>query len=97
MPGFEVVAAALTDAAVGVTAATADAKVMPVAALDPGADAVGHGDLADAIGDFCSRWQIGLTALVDDGEQYASRLASAASAYLGTDVLVAAAMQDGGS
>lgn len=96
MPQFDVVTDALINAAVGVCAATADLVVVPVSALDPGGDAVGHGDLAGAIGDFCSRWQHGVANLVRDGDEYAQRLCASASAYIGTDVLVAAAMRGAG-
>lgn len=93
MPGFSVVADALISASAGVTATLATLRGCPVRLLDPGPAALGDATFAAALTDFCDRWQRGVTALVDDGEQYDNRLRDAASTYIGMDVGLAAVLR----
>jgi hypothetical protein len=87
--GFGVVGDALIDAADGVAAATAGLSTRKIADIEPSADHVGHPFLKAALTDFTDRWEIGVTHLLHDGEQFATRLQDTATAYLGVDEQIA--------
>jgi hypothetical protein len=50
----------------------------------PSAD-YGHDDLAQTVGDFCSRWELGVEHLATDAQQVAGRLSLSVQAYMQVD------------
>jgi hypothetical protein len=92
--GFGVVANALIDASDGVTGITEQIKGCKISDLGPNNEHTGHDGLNGAIGEFTSRWQIGVGHLLDDGQEFATRLRDTASAYIGMDEQVASVMRN---
>ena len=45
----------------------------------------GDAGVQEALGDFCNRWSWGVRSLVQDGNQFASRLGITAGVYAGTE------------
>lgn len=76
--GFEVDLTSLARAADGVNGVIDDMQHSKVSGI--GAD-YGNGDLAGVMGDFCSRWEIGVEHLTKDASEVASRLTQSAETY----------------
>ncbi|MFR9728113.1 hypothetical protein ACL03H_02720 [Saccharopolyspora sp. MS10] len=83
--GFRVDLSALTDAYEGVHATIESMGKRQVSDIDAPADAFGHDRLADAVADFCDRWNDGVSNLVEDAKEISGRLAQCLHAYRQTD------------
>lgn len=95
MDGFAVDIDALTGAGQGIKDLMAKLDQKKVEDIDCDSGAVGHGDLAEKLENFCDRWQLGVDNLLEDGAQIAQRLLDSAAAYRQRDDDVAAAMGGG--
>jgi hypothetical protein len=84
--GFQVDLGALEDAAAGINQVLNDLGSIEVTAIPGARSDFGHDAVADAVGDFCSRWQIGVQKLAADGQQVAVRLSRSVQAYLQVDL-----------
>jgi hypothetical protein len=83
--GFSVDLGALDSASSGITDTLAKLQFKKVSDLDPKKDDIGHGRLADRLGDFCSRWEIGVENLAKDAQTVSSRLNRSVAAYRQVD------------
>jgi hypothetical protein len=79
--GFAVDLAALTEAANGVNGVLEEVGQLPVTDIPHDEAHFGHHDLANALGDFLSRWKRGVSNLCSDGKQVADRLTANVNAY----------------
>ena len=77
---YQVVVEELAVAARDVRVVTASAKAATVETLPAGVD-VGHERLTEVLWDFCGRWDTGLSHLVGDSEEMATRLDGCADDY----------------
>ena len=85
MSGFLVDFTALSQAADGIQETMDRMATKKVSDLDLGSDRVGDHTLADVLGQFARRWNIGVTNLESDVDSVLSGLQSAVSAYRQTD------------
>jgi hypothetical protein len=83
--GFQVDLGALEDAADGINTTLNQLRAVKVDQLDGDESAYGHDHLADAIADFCDRWEVGVEHLATDGQEVALRLSHSVQAYLQAD------------
>lgn len=83
--GFSVDLEALRGAADGVTDTLNAMATKKVKDIDPAGSAFGHGGLADAVGDFCDRWEIGVEHLCKDASEIVDRLTWSMQAYTHVD------------
>lgn len=95
MDGFSVDVNALTAAGQGIRDLMGKLDQKKVEDIDCDSGAVGHGDLAGRLEDFCDRWQLGVENLLEDGAQIAQRLLDSAAAYRDRDNAAAEAMGGG--
>jgi hypothetical protein len=79
--GFRVDLGALDDASSGITDTLAKLQFKKVSDLDHKKEDMGHGGLADALGEFCDRWEIGVENLGKDAAQVSDRLNASVKAY----------------
>jgi hypothetical protein len=87
--GFLVDLGALDAAATGIVDTMDQMATRRVEELQLAGD-VGHRGLADMVGQFCRRWNIGVTNLEADVDSVVSRLVECVSAYRQTDEAVQA-------
>ncbi len=83
--GFSVDLTALSDAANGILDTMDQMATTRVEDLEPSSDQVGHDALADTLGQFCRRWDIGVVNLEKDVDAVVTQLAEVVRAYAGTD------------
>ena len=81
MDGFEVDLVALRQVADGMSGAVSGFGAHRVRDGIPGADAIAHDELTEALGEFAERWERGIDVLRADGEQFGIRIADTADAY----------------
>jgi hypothetical protein len=86
--GFYVDLGALTKATEGVTDTINAMATKKVSDIDAPKDAFGHDGLADTVGSFCERWQIGVENLIKDAQEVAQRLNDSLNAYVHVDRVV---------
>jgi hypothetical protein len=86
--GFLVDLDALQQAADGVTDTLTDVQNKNVGDIGQDAAAFGHDRLAETIGDFCTRWQLGVQHLSTDAQEISSRLSDCVLAYRQLDQAV---------
>jgi hypothetical protein len=79
--GFSVDLNALEEAASGVDGVLDEFSHLAVTDIMLSAAVVGHDGLANALSGFTSRWQYGVTNLVNDGKEVSSRLTANVNAY----------------
>lgn len=79
--GFEVDLDALEKAASGVNGTLDEVYAQKVSSIPHDPPAIGHGELADTLSDFLSRWQRGVDNLGKDGQEIAARLTENVRAY----------------
>jgi hypothetical protein len=79
--GFSVDLGALQSAAEGVTDTLNAMATKRVKDVDADKSAFGHDKLGGTVGDFCERWDIGVSHLIKDGQEFAGRLVDCANAY----------------
>ena len=77
---YQVIVEELAVAARDVRVVTASARAATVEALPAGVD-VGHDRLTEVLWDFCGHWDTGLSHLVGDSEEMATRLDGCADEY----------------
>jgi hypothetical protein len=82
MTEFSVNLDTLADTATAISAVMAELESNPIKRIDCPSSAFGHQPLANAVRDFCDRWQIGVEALVKDGAELADRLAQSVNTYI---------------
>lgn len=85
MSGFQVDLTALSAAATGILATMDHTATTKVSGLAPSADSCGDTEFAASLGQFCRRWQVGVTNLEADAQAVAQRLQYCVSAYTQTD------------
>lgn len=83
--GFRVDLGALENAAAGVNTLLSDLRAQKVSDIGAASGDYGHDDLAQTVGDFCSRWEIGVEHLATDAQQVADRLSLSVQAYMQVD------------
>jgi hypothetical protein len=83
--GFRVDLGALEDAAAGVNTMLSDLKAQKVSDIGAASGDYGHDGLAQTVGDFCGRWELGVEHLATDAQQVAGRLSLCVQAYLRVD------------
>ncbi|WP_108718365.1 hypothetical protein [Miniimonas sp. S16] len=88
--GFRVDLTALDDAVNGIVDTMDQMATKKVEDLQVGGSDVGHGDLSDVLGQFCRRWDIGVTNLVSDVGGVIDRLVYVRDTYRATDEAYAA-------
>lgn len=79
--GVSVDLGALRNAAEGVTDTLNALATRKVSDIDAPRNAFGHDSLADAVIDFCDRWNIGVSHLANDAAEVANRLNHCVLAY----------------
>jgi hypothetical protein len=79
--GFEVDLTSLVRAAEGVNGVITDMTYHKVSDIDGSGADYGDSELASVMSDFCDRWNIGVTNLLKDVQQVATRLTDSADAY----------------
>ncbi|MFB7911217.1 hypothetical protein [Kitasatospora sp. NPDC056076] len=79
--GFKVDLEALDNAASGITDTLAKLHFKKVSDLDHKKEDIGHSHLADVLGKFCTRWEIGVENLAKDATQVSQRLNASVKAY----------------
>ncbi|MFE4518048.1 hypothetical protein ACFRMQ_28120 [Kitasatospora sp. NPDC056783] len=79
--GFKVDLEALDTAASGITNTLAKLQFKKVSDLDHKKEDIGHDHLADVLGKFCTRWEIGVENLGKDAAQVSQRLNASVKAY----------------
>ncbi|MFI5755081.1 WXG100 family type VII secretion target [Streptomyces sp. NPDC051569] len=79
--GFKVDLDALDDAASGITDTLAKMQFKKVSDLDHKKADIGHGHLADVLGEFCTRWETGVEHLAKDATTVSQRLNANVKAY----------------
>lgn len=83
--GFRVDLGALEDAAAGVNTMLSDLTARKVSDIGAPSGDYGHDGLAQTVGDFCDRWELGVEHLATDAQQVAGRLSLCVQAYMGVD------------
>jgi hypothetical protein len=79
--GFRVDLTALTQAAEGITGTLDALDAYQVSDIDGDKGVIGHDHLAEALSDFCGRWQLGVQNLAKDAEAIAGQLTESVVAY----------------
>ncbi|MFE5586651.1 hypothetical protein [Kitasatospora sp. NPDC056531] len=79
--GFKVDLDSLDKAASGITDTLAKLQFKKVSDLDHKKEDVGHDHLADVLGHFLTRWEIGVENLGKDAAQVSQRLNASVKAY----------------
>jgi hypothetical protein len=79
--GFSVDLDALQNAAEGVTDTLNAMATRRVKDVDAAKSAFGHDKLGGTVGDFCERWDIGVSHLIKDGQEFAGRLVDCLDTY----------------
>lgn len=90
MAGFSVDLTALSRATNAILDTMDQMAAARVRDLDPPTDAVGHEDFADALRQFCHRWDIGVENLETDVAAVTEELVRCLRAYSATDEAAAA-------
>ncbi len=80
--GFRVDLGALEEASQGVDETLGQLRRKKVSDIRGKAADYGNDHLAQAVGDFCDRWEVGVQHLTKDAEEIAARLSRSAQAYL---------------
>jgi hypothetical protein len=88
--GFSVDLTALSDATQAILDTMDQMATTKVADLQPSGSSVGHDGLADRLGEFCRRWNIGVENLEKDVNAVVGQLVDTVRAYSGTDEAEAA-------
>lgn len=83
--GFSVDLSALQSASAGINMTLEQLTVARIDSLDGDPHSYGDEDLADAVVDFCDRWEIGVEHLAVDGQEVAERLNQCVRAYRQVD------------
>jgi hypothetical protein len=83
--GFRVDLGALEDAAAGVNTTLYDLQSRKVSDISGNQGDYGHEQLGQVVGDFCSRWELGVEHLAKDAQEIADRLSKSVQAYLRVD------------
>ncbi|WP_456824971.1 hypothetical protein [Cellulomonas sp. P5_E12] len=90
MSGFSVDLTALSNATQAILDTMDQMATTKVADLQPAGSSVGHDGLADRLGEFCRRWNIGVENLEKDVNAVVGQLVDTVRAYSGTDEAEAA-------
>jgi len=85
MGGFSVDLTALSEATQAILDTMDQMATTRVKDLEPNRSSVGHDDLADTLGEFCRRWDIGVENLEKDVNSVVDGLVECVRAYSGTD------------
>lgn len=83
--GFHVELNALDEAAKGILTSVEGQDYFELRGLCGEPEQYGHGDLREALMDFCVRWSRGLDVLTEDAEGIGHTLLQAARAYRAVD------------
>ena len=83
--GYEVDLLAMSESADGITHAVDTVSAHPVDATNASVTTLGHGRLAETLGDFAHRWQKGIENLTEDGRAIAAAVTAARDTYAATD------------
>lgn len=94
---FSVDLTALEQAAEGVSDVLGAFGGPGLTALPADTSVTGNSSVANALGDFCSRWEQGVQHLVTEGKQIADRLSYAAQAYAAYEDATRHAAAEGGT
>ena len=90
MSGFSVDLTALSEATQAIIDTMDQMATTRVTDLQPASSSVGHDGLADRLGEFCRRWDIGVENLEKDVDAVVGQLVDTVRAYSGTDEAEAA-------